>query len=108
MRVKRQFERMVSDASGPGRHGPASADRRKNANDGVRSPLLGGLRLTVLGAILVDGSGSPLLRLVEADAAILVGILDVLVLAFALGARSGGHGRDLVSGFGRRASHLSH
>src|SRR3954467_14418517 len=50
------------------------------------------LRLAVLGALLVDGSRGALLGLVLADAAVLVRILDVLVLALAFGARSCGHG----------------
>src|SRR5437879_3567863 len=61
-----------------------------------RSPLLRGLRL---GALLVDGPGGALLGFIGADAAILVGLLDVLVLAFALRARSGGHGRNLLVAF---------
>src|SRR5688572_1031082 len=57
---------------------------RARSRSRSRLALLGGLGLAVLGAFLVDRSRRSLLGLVGADAAILVGVLDVLVLPFAL------------------------
>src|SRR6185436_4413986 len=100
---------------------PRTQPRRRCAVRGHRRPETprrrsrslrpAGLGLAVLGAGLVDRPRGPLLGLVLADAAVLVGLLDVLVLALALVApglrrhrsvslvRSGG---DWPTGSGRR------
>src|SRR4029450_13356049 len=68
--------------------GPAARAPRSKGRNRSRSRSFGalGLRLAVFGPFLVDRPCGALLGLVLAHTPILVGILDVFVLAFALGA----------------------
>src|SRR5581483_8604149 len=56
------------------------------------------LRLALLASFLVDRRGSPTLRLLRRDAALLVRLLDVLVLPLSLLARPCGHATPPWSG----------